>query len=179
MKPKCFARPKCFASAFLSYTLHAGGGAAFLFRPWCSQRLAFVRQQYERQWRMACDPLREKESKEILKATNAARAFQIGEKMKALEVEEQETRAFDEMWEKDRLAKLGREEAEEAARREMDFEHKLVLDQQVAELHGFREGEKRLAAAEAALLHTQWEMEREEAKKVELLRHQVGTVNNG
>ena len=42
-----------------------------------TERLAFVRQQYERQWRMACDPLREKESKEILKATNAARAFQM------------------------------------------------------------------------------------------------------
>ena len=39
---------------------------------------------------MACDPLREKESKEILKATNAARALQIGEKMKSLEIDEQE-----------------------------------------------------------------------------------------
>ena len=36
----------------------------------------------------------------------------IGEKMKALEMEESENRAFDEMWEKDRLAKLGREEAD-------------------------------------------------------------------
>lgn len=137
------------------------------------QRLAFVRQQYERQWRMACDPLREKESKEILKATNAARAFQIGEKMKALELDENENRAFDEMWEKDRLAKLGREEAEEEARRQMDFEHKLVLDHQVAELHGFRESETRLAEEEASLLRSQWGLEREEAKKVEMMRHQV------
>ena len=53
-----------------------------------AERLAFVRQQYERQWRMACDPLREQESKEILKATNAARSYQIGEKMNALELEE-------------------------------------------------------------------------------------------
>ena len=122
---------------------------------------------------MACDPLREKESKEILKATNAARAFQIGEKMKALELDEQENRAFDEMWEKDRLAKLGREEAEEEARRQMDFEHKLVLDHQVAELHGFRESETRLAEEEASLLRSQWGLEREEAKKVEMMRHQV------
>ena len=63
----------------------------------------------------------------------------------SLELEEQENRAFDEMWEQDRLAKLGREEAEDGARRQMDFEHKLVLDQQVAELHGFRESEKTLA----------------------------------
>lgn len=138
-----------------------------------TERLAFVRQQYERQWRMACDPLREKESKEILKATNAARAFQIGEKMKTLELEEQEIRAFDVMWEKDRLAKLGREDAEEQARREMDLEHKLVLDQQVTELHIFREDEKKLAANEAALLRTQWELEREEAKRVEIMRHEV------
>lgn len=138
-----------------------------------NERLAFVRQQYERQWRMACDPLREKESKEILKATNAARAFQIGEKMKALEQDEQENRAFDEMWEKDRLAKLGREEAEEEARRQMDFEHKLVLDQQVGELHNYRAAETQMATDEANLMRGHWEMEREEAKKVDMMRHQV------
>ena len=137
------------------------------------ERLAYVRQQYERQWRMACDPLREQESKEILKATNAARAYQIGEKMKVLEMEEQETRAFDALWEQDRLAKLGREESEEAARQQMDFEHKLVLDQQVAELHKFRSEEQRLAAEEASLLRQQWELEREESKKVEGMRHGV------
>ena len=43
--------------------------------------------------------------------------------MKSLELEEQETRAFDTMWEEDRLAKLGREEAEETAKKTMDFEH--------------------------------------------------------
>ena len=83
--------------------------------------------------------------------------------MKALELDEQENRAFDQMWEQDRLAKLGREEAEEEARRQMDLEHKLVLDRQVAELHGFRESEKQLAAEEGALLRTQWGAEREEA----------------
>ena len=138
-----------------------------------SERLAYVRQQYERQWRMACDPLREQESKEILKATNAARAYQIGEKMKALELDEQENRAFDEMWEQDRLAKLGREESEEGARRQMDFEHKLVLDQQVRELHGFRESEKTLAEEESKLMQAGWEAERAESKKVDMLRHQV------
>jgi len=137
------------------------------------ERLAFVRQQYERQWRMACDPLREKESKEILKATNAARAFQIGEKMKQLELDEAENRAFDRLWETDRLAKLGREEAEEEARMTMDLEHKLVLDRQVAELHGFRTTEKDMATDEAAMMREQWEAEREEAKKVEGMRHQV------
>jgi len=137
------------------------------------ERLAYVRQQYERQWRMSCDPLREQESKEILKATNAARAYQIGEKMKALEMEEQETRSFDAMWEQDRLAKLGREESEESARKQMDFEHKLVLDQQVAELHHFRNEERRLAEEEAALMREQWEIEREESKKVEGMRHKV------
>jgi len=138
-----------------------------------AERCAFVRQQYERQWRMACDPLRKKESEEILKATNAARAFQIGEKMKALEMDEQEHRAFDEMWERDRLAKLGREEAEEAARKQMDLEHKLVLDRQVSELHGYRANETELAAVEASQLQKQWDYEKEEAKKVEGLRHEV------
>jgi len=137
------------------------------------ERLAFVRQQYERQWRMACDPLREAESKEILKATNAARAYQIGEKMKALEMEEHENRSFDMLWEQDRLAKLGREEAEEEARMQMDLEHKLVLDRQVSELHNYRQSEKTLAMDEAALMRQQWLAQREEAKKVESMRHDV------
>jgi len=64
-----------------------------------AERQEFVRAQYERQWRLACDPLREKESQAILKATNAARAYQIGEKMQQYEMEEQENRVFDSMWE--------------------------------------------------------------------------------
>jgi len=138
-----------------------------------NERIAYVRQQYERQWRLACDPLREQESKEILKATNAARAYQIGEKMKALELEEQESRAFDQMWEEDRLAKLGREEAEEQAAKQMDFEHKLVLDRQVAELAQFREEERRLAAEEADLMQQAWLLEREEEAKVTAARQSV------
>jgi len=142
-----------------------------------NERLAFVRQQYERQWRMSCDPLREQESKEILKATNAARAYQIGEKMKALEMEEEESRAFDAMWEQDRLAKLGREEAEENSRKQMDFEHKLVLDQQVAELAHYREEERRLATEEAALMREHWDLEREEEKRVTDARAAVVAAN--
>ena len=54
-----------------------------------AERQEYVKSQYERQWRLACDPLREKESMAILRATNAARAYQIGEKMQQLEMEEQ------------------------------------------------------------------------------------------
>ena len=42
----------------------------------------------------------------------------------------QESRVFDDMWEQDRLAKLGREEKEAAARKQMDSNQKAVLDQQ-------------------------------------------------
>jgi len=42
-----------------------------------------------------------------------------------------ETRAYDEMWERDRLAKLGREEADSQARLQMDSAQKAVLDRQV------------------------------------------------
>merc|ERR1719263_2069502 len=93
--------------------------------------------------------------------------------MKSLEIDEQEERAFDEMWEADRLSKLGREEREEDARLQMDAEHKAVLDQQVSELHHYREKERQMGAEEAALLRKQWSHEREEAKKVEEMRHQV------
>jgi len=137
------------------------------------ERLSYVQQQYERQWRLACDPLREQDSKLIVKATNAARAFQIGEKMRQLETEEQENRAFDSMWEADRLAKVGREEADAAARKSMDELHKAVLDRQVGELHDYRESEKALASEEAAMMRQQCDLERAEAKRVEDLRRQM------
>ena len=97
-----------------------------------NERQEYVKEQLERQWRLSCDPLREQDSKLILKATNAARAYQLGEKMRALEMEEAEKRAFDEMWERDRLAKLGREEADQKARLRMDAAQKAVLDRQVS-----------------------------------------------
>jgi len=138
-----------------------------------AERQEFVRAQYERQWRLACDPLREKESQAILKATNAARAYQIGEKMQQYESEEQENRVFDSMWEQDRLAKLGREEREEGARLMMDHEQKAVLDRQVKELHDYRLGEQHLAAEEAMMMQQQWDLESDESKRVEQLRADV------
>lgn len=85
----------------------------------------------------------------------------------------QENRAFDALWEKDWQAKLGREEAEAEARKAMDRDHKLVLDQQVAELESYRIAERELAQQEAELLREQWELERQEAAKVDFLRRQV------
>lgn len=135
-----------------------------------SERMDYVQQQYERQWRLACDPLREQDSKLILKATDAARAYQIGEKMRNLELEEAESRAFDELWEKDRLAKEGREEADAAARKQMEVAQKVVLDKQVRELQAFREEEKAYSMEMSELLKQQCSLERDEAKKVEALR---------
>jgi len=134
------------------------------------ERLQYVNEQYERQWRLACDPLREQDSKLIVKATNAARAYQIGEKMRQLEVEEHESRTFDEMWERDRQAKLGREEADLAARKSMGSAQKAVLDRQVGELHSYRTKEKQLMSEEALMLREQCELERDEAKRVEEMR---------
>ena len=59
------------------------------------------------------------------------------------------------------------------ARREMDKDHKFVLDQQVSELHKYREEERQLSMEEAALMRKQWDLEREEAAKVEALRRGV------
>ena len=80
---------------------------------------------------------------------------------------------FDDLWEKDRQAKLGREEREEDARKEMDRDHKLILDQQVQELHDYRMSERELAMQDSALMREQWEMERQEAARVDALRKEV------
>jgi len=85
----------------------------------------------------------------------------------------QENRAFDELWERDRQAKLGREGREDEARRMMDMEHKMVLDQQVAELHDSRAAERELSMEEAEMMKVQWEIEHQEAAKVEALRREV------
>ena len=135
-----------------------------------AERQEFIKAAYERQWRLACDPLREKESQAILRATNAARAYQIGEKMAQYEAEEQENRVFDAMWEQNRLDKLGREEREEGARLQMDREQKAVLDRQVAELHAYREMEKDLAEQEAQMMKEQALIEEEESRNVEAHR---------
>eukprot|EP00962_Isochrysis_galbana_P057741 scaffold30241_cov89-Isochrysis_galbana.AAC.6 len=42
-----------------------------------------------------------------------------------------QNRTFDELWERDRLAKLGREEADASARAQMDAARTAVLDRQV------------------------------------------------
>ena len=95
-----------------------------------AEKQAFVKEQYERQWRLSCDPLRARDSKLIQKATNEARAYQLGEKLRALEFEEAEERAFDKLWEEDRLSKEGREEADALARKAMGRQHTAILDRQ-------------------------------------------------
>jgi len=77
------------------------------------------------------------------------------------------------MWESDRMAKEGREEADAAARKSMDELHKSVLDRQVRELHEYRATEKALASEEAQLLRQQCDLERAEAARVQDLRTQM------
>merc|ERR1711939_545427 len=113
---------------------------------------------------MSCDALREADSLAILRNCDSARHYQIQEKMGQLEIEEEENRVFDQMWEEDRQRKLQREIEEVEMRHQMDMEQKAVLNSQVAELENFREQERMLAEDEAQLLREQWEIEREEAQ---------------
>ena len=55
----------------------------------------------------------------------------------------------------------------------MDTQHKQVLDQQVSELHAYREQERQLAADESSLMREQWELEKAEAAKIQALRQQT------
>merc|ERR1740133_206123 len=95
-----------------------------------------------------------------------------------LEMDEVENRAFDDLWERDRLAKLGREEAEGDARLHMDASQKAVLDRQVAELQAHRVAENSLSCSEAEMLREQARLENDEAKLVEEHRaHVVGKAH--
>ena len=138
-----------------------------------AERQQYVQEQYDRQWRLACDPLRERDSKLILQATNAARSYQIGEKMRLLEEQEREERRFDEIWEAQRRQQQGQEEADALARKKLDAAQKAVLDLQVKELHNNRAKERQLAEEEAAAMRQRAELDADEAKRVAQARQDL------
>lgn len=137
------------------------------------ERQAYVKEAYDRQWRLACDPLRERDSKLVQRATNAARAHQIGEKMRALEAAEREERRFDDIWERQRREQEGREEADALARRQLDAAQKAVLDVQVKELHDHRARERALAEVESAAMRERAMLDAAEATRVANVRREL------
>lgn len=135
-----------------------------------SERLRFVEEQYERQRELACEPLRAHTSRSIRKATDAALAHQICERSRTLEKENLERRAFDNLWEEDRLSKVEREVADRAARKQLDAAQTLVLDAQLRELHATREQQRECVRNESKLLAQQCALERDEVNKLALMR---------
>lgn len=101
-------------------------------------RRTYVQEQLDRQWRLSCDPLRNADSANIAKACDAARGYQIEERMALLELEQQEEKVFADMWVKDAEAKERREAEEEAQRRAMDEEQMRILARQVRAESGRR-----------------------------------------
>lgn len=135
-----------------------------------AERKAFVEEALERQWRLGCDALRNADSVNIAKACDAARGYQLEEKLALHALEQQEAKIFADQWLNDGQAKAQREIDEEAARRAMDDEQTRILAMQVAEKEAVLKAERLEREEEAAKLAAQWEVEKAAQEEAEAER---------
>jgi len=135
-----------------------------------NERKTYVDEQLERQWRMGCDALRNADSVNIAKACDAARGYQLDEKLQMLALERQEKDIFDNQWLNDARSKAQRELDEVARRKDMDDEQKRVLGMQMGEKQAGFEAERYEREEEAEALARQWLVEKAAQEEVEAER---------
>eukprot|EP00304_Pavlova_gyrans_P015008 CAMPEP_0206063636 /NCGR_PEP_ID=MMETSP1466-20131121/58328_1 /ASSEMBLY_ACC=CAM_ASM_001126 /TAXON_ID=44452 /ORGANISM="Pavlova gyrans, Strain CCMP608" /LENGTH=473 /DNA_ID=CAMNT_0053439007 /DNA_START=13 /DNA_END=1434 /DNA_ORIENTATION=+ len=138
-----------------------------------AERKAYVDEQLERQWRLGCDALRNADSVNISKAVDAARGYQIEERLQLLQLERQEEAIFADMWLSDAERKATREIEEEKMRKQMDAEQTRILGSQVAEKQAVLDAEREERDREAAEMTAQWIAEKEAQERAEVERHRA------
>ncbi|XP_076465086.1 cilia- and flagella-associated protein 53-like [Babylonia areolata] len=119
------------------------------------ERLQFVQDKYDQQFRAQCEELRSTLSKREQDIVCAERI----EQLRLKEIEAKEKKAHDDLyaqlWEKDRQEKMAREEREAQAAHERNRETLDVLRKQMAALETQKEEEKRLKEEELQLMREQ------------------------
>jgi hypothetical protein len=133
-----------------------------------AERKTFVDEQLERQWRLGCDALRNADSVNIAKSCEAARAYQIEERLALLNLEQQEEQIFSDQWLADWAAKERRELEEEAYRKKMDDEQTKILGRQVGEKAVILGTERAEKAAIAAEMARQWQADKDATERAEV-----------
>jgi len=149
--------------------------AKFLKEKREQERLALVQEKLEQRWREECEELRSKISKrnldEIFTERQQQLKFKDDKKYQDAEVEQ----FYADLWEKDRVAKIQKEEIQAQEQMERNKEMLEVLQLQNAANEKKREEEKQLKQMEAEWLKEEATLraEEEEMIKQEKLKKQV------
>lgn len=120
-----------------------------------SERLQFVQEKYDQQFRNQCEELRSTLSKRQQDEVCAERLEQIRIKEVMEDEQRQEDQMYAHLWEQDMLAKAQREERDAKAAHERNTEVLTVLRKQMAALEAAKEEKVRLKEEEAQLLREQ------------------------
>ncbi|XP_053406176.1 cilia- and flagella-associated protein 53-like [Mercenaria mercenaria] len=119
------------------------------------ERLMFVQDKYDQQFRNQCEELRSTLSKRQQDEVCVERLEQIRIKEEIEQERKQEEQMYARLWEEDMLAKAAREERDAKAAHERNAEVLAVLRKQMAALEIMKDEEQRLKEEEAVLLREQ------------------------
>lgn len=141
------------------------------------ERLQFVQEKYDQQFRSQNEELRSTLSKREQDLVCAERLEQLKEKENLDKVQKAHDDMYAELWEKDRLEKMAREEREAKTAHERNRETLDVLQKQMAALETQKEEAKRLKEEELQLMKEQAALRKleEEAATEEKRRRQQET----
>ncbi|KAK3098560.1 hypothetical protein FSP39_020643 [Pinctada imbricata] len=141
------------------------------------ERLKFVQEKYDQQFRNQCEELRSTLSKRQQDEVCVERLEQLRIKEEMQREKKQEDAMYAHLWEQDMLAKAAREEKDAAAAHERNQEVLGVLRKQMAALEEQKEEARRLKEEEAQLLREQNALRRLEEQRAyeEKLRNQQET----
>ncbi|KAH9524685.1 hypothetical protein Btru_027525 [Bulinus truncatus] len=142
-----------------------------------SERLAFVQEKYDQQFKAQCEELRSTLSKRHQDQVCLERLEQLRHKEEIAQEEKAISDMYDKLWEQDMLEKAAREEREAKDLHERNRGVLDVLRKQMAALEAQKEEANRLKEEEAHLMKEQqamWKMEDEIAHQ-EKLRKQRET----
>jgi len=120
-----------------------------------NERLQFVQDKYDQQFRDQCEELRSTLSKREQDIVCAERLEQLRQKDDAAREKKAYDAMYAQLWEKDRQEKMAREEREAQAAHERNRETLDVLRKQMAALDTQKEDAKRLKEEELALMREQ------------------------
>jgi hypothetical protein len=121
------------------------------------ERKKLVQEKLYQQWRSSMDELRTADSKLFELETMAARDWQVEEKQRRSDMDDAERAVYDALWQEGYMAKVEREERENALKAFRNAESNDTLDQQVAYKRAHEASEREQLLAEKEAMRDLWE----------------------
>merc|ERR1719335_1294277 len=132
------------------------------------ERKKLVQEKLYQQWRSSMDELRTADSKLFELETMAARDWQVEEKQRKNDMDDAERAVYDALWQEGYMAKVEREERENALKAFRSGEATETLDQQVAFKRAHEASEREQLLAEKEHMRQLWaDAERESKEQAE------------